>query len=58
MGLSTATDKELDELLYPELNEFIANEPYLPPLDENKSNLSVSESDSYQSLGAKPKIDP
>jgi hypothetical protein len=29
MGLSCATDKDLDELLYPELNDFIANNTYL-----------------------------
>ena len=50
MGLSNATDTELDEILYPELNEFIANQVYLPPQNADENS---SEEESEQSLGAK-----
>lgn len=50
MGLSNATDTELDEILYPELNEFIANQVYLPPQNADENS---SEEESDQSLGAK-----
>jgi hypothetical protein len=53
MKLSKATDDELEEILYPELNEFIANQEYLATNSKSREDNDASSIESLPHVADK-----
>ena len=50
MKLSEASNEELQEILYPELNEFIANQQYLATNSKSREDHDVTSSESIPQM--------
>jgi len=50
MKLTKATDEELEEFLYPDLNQFLSEIEYLANNTKSSEELDLSSNSSYQTV--------